>query len=38
MEAVKTIDEAKEAAKKIHELGAKYVVIIGRTFLLEKIQ
>ena len=32
MEAIKTIDEAKEAAKKIHELGAKYVVIIGRTF------
>ena len=32
MEAIKTIDEAKEAAKKIYELGAKYVVIIGRTF------
>ena len=32
METIKTIDEAKEAAKKIHELGAKYVVIKGRTF------
>ncbi len=32
METIKTIDEAKEAAKKIHELGAKNVVIKGRTF------
>ena len=26
---IKTIDEMKEAAKKIHELGAKYVLIKG---------
>lgn len=32
MKSIKTIDEAKEAAKKIHKLGAKYVVIKGRTF------
>ena len=32
METIKTIDEAKEAAKKIHALGAKNVVIKGRTF------